>query len=304
MNTFRLRIILPSLLLLLSGAMAGSQPGQVIWWGANPWGGATGTATSGLVCGLVMVGGQILSNVVAVAGGGGQALALKSDGTVVCGGGGRGGVPAGLTNIVAISTSGSVSLALKRDGSVIVWGDDSQSLPSAPADLASVVAVSAGAGHCLALTRDGTVVGWGNPWRKPGLVRGVPPGLSNVVAIAATRSHYGHDLALRSDGTVVEWSLRGSIQVGPLGPTVTNKVGEIGELVQIAELHVIEGLSNVLAVAAGEDFGMFGGKWVNLALKSDGTVFGWGENGEGAGVLIMRLGTLSSLPLEFGHSPD
>src|ERR1035441_3494681 len=164
------------------------------------------------------------------------------------------------TRVTATSANtGSKSRGFPRLTPCSSWRKDSSfknaiPSPAAPADLASVVAVSAGAGHCLALTRDGTVVGWGNPWRKPGLVRGVPPGLSNVVAIAATRSHYGHDLALRSDGTVVEWSLRGSIQVGPLGPTVTNKVGEIGELVQIAELHVIEGLSNVLAVAAGEDF--------------------------------------------------
>ena len=265
MSTLRWRIILPSLLLPWYGAMAASPPGQLVWWGHNPWGETTVTASSALASGFVTIGGQVLSNVVAVAGGGDQALALRSDGTVICGGGGRGGVRAGLTNVVAISTSGTVSLALKRDGSVVVWGDGSQNLPSAP-DLADVVAVSAGAGHCLALTRDGTVVAWGNPWRKPGLVRGVPAGLSNVVAIAATHSAYGRDLALKSDGSVVEWSLRGSIQVGPLGPTVTNEVGEVGELVKLAELRVVEDLSDVAAVAAAEDSGMFGGVWFILAL--------------------------------------
>ena len=70
------------------------------------------------------------------------------------------------------------------------------------------------------------------------------------------------------------------------GQTVTNADGEVGQLVKVVDLHVIERLSNVVAVAAGEGFAISGGAWFNLALKSDGTVFGWGCNvaGEATGV--------------------
>jgi alpha-tubulin suppressor-like RCC1 family protein len=237
-----------------------------------------------MVSGTVATSGQVLSNAVAVAGGLVQAAALRSDGTVVLWGH-RTDVPVALTNVVAISTSGSVSLALKTDGTVTAWGDSTGDLTSLPAGLSNVVAVSAGAGHNLAVLRDGAVVGWGNPWRKPGLVRGIPSGLSNVVAVAASPSLWGRDLALRNDGTVVEWGVRGSIQVKE-SQTITNEDGEVGQLVEVVDLHVIKGLSNVVAVAAGEGFAISGGAWFNLALKSDGTVFGWGYNvtGEATGV--------------------
>ena len=100
--------------------------------------------------------------------------------------------------------------------------------------LSNVVAVAAGWDGSLLLKSDGTVAGLG---------RGVPKGLTNISAVAAATDYNGHNLALAKDGAVLEWDNCGN------------------------DAACVAGLSNVVAVAAGPDFG--------LALKSNGTVAAW-----------------------------
>ena len=183
-----------------------------------------------------------LSNIVAIAGGGGHSLALRNDGTVVAwgaNGSGQTNVPAGLSNIVAIAGGGAHSLALRDDGQTFGWGDHSQNalavLPSGICDIA------AGAYHSLYLKNDGTVLGYGAYSHNLGQVT-PPAGLSNVVAISAGTYH---SLALKNDGTVVAW---GSDNYG--------------------QCDVPSGLSNVVAIAAGS--------YHSLALQKDGTMVTWG----------------------------
>lgn len=103
----------------------------------------------------VIVDGQALSNVVAFASGGGHALALRSNGTVVAWGGnyyGETAVPAGLSHVIAIAADEHLSLALKRDGTVVAWGGNYFGQTSVPAGLSNVVAIAAGGWFSLALT--------------------------------------------------------------------------------------------------------------------------------------------------------
>ena len=181
-----------------------------------------------------------LTNVVAIAAGLNDILALKSDGTVVGWGYnyyGQATPPAGLSNVVAIAASGH-SLALKSDGTVVGWGDNETGQATPPAGLSNVVAIAAGGLHSIALKSDGTVICWGYNYCG----QSTPPaGLSGVVAIAAG----ANSLALKSDGTVVGW---GSACGDALPPA---------------------GLSGVVAISMSDN---------TLALKSDGTVVGWGWN--------------------------
>ena len=182
-----------------------------------------------------------LSNVVAVAGGNYNSLALRSDGTVAAWGNslfGLNDAPAGLSNVVAAACGYVFNLALRDNGTVAAWGlRDTNS----PAGLSNTVAVACGGGHGLALRSDGTVVAWGdNTYGKTN----VPAGLDKIVAVAGGGSF---SVALRSDGTVAVW--------GYYGYGLTN---------------VPAGLSNVVAVAAGGSH--------CLALSSNGTVVAWGEN--------------------------
>jgi hypothetical protein len=184
-----------------------------------------------------------LTNIVAVAAGLDDALALRGDGTVVAWGSGTYGitnVPATATNVTAISSGWLFHMALRGDGTVVTWGHPSTAVPDG---LRDVVAIAAG-GHqfCLGLLADRTITGWG--WNGYGQTN-VPEGLTNVIAVAAGLDHC---LALREDGTVVAWGDKtfGAIDV----PT---------------------NLADVVAISAG---------WSqSYALRADGTVVGWGSSG-------------------------
>ncbi|HEX5222312.1 MAG TPA: hypothetical protein VFZ59_22355 [Verrucomicrobiae bacterium] len=103
----------------------------------------------------VKIAGNILSNVAALASGGGHVLALKSNGTVVALGDssyGATNVPTGLSNVIAIAAGQHLSLALRRDGTVVAWGGNDQGQTSVPAGLSNVVAIAAGGMFGLAIT--------------------------------------------------------------------------------------------------------------------------------------------------------
>lgn len=184
-----------------------------------------------------------LSNVVAVAGGNYFSVALKNDGTVVAWGNGSNAqtnVPAGLSNVTAIAVGGNHTLALRANGTVVAWGTGGGGQINVPAGLSNVVAIAAGSVHSLALKNDGTIVGWGS--------FGKIPNYTNVVALAAG---YGQSLALQADGTVLGWSTTGTATGLPAG------------------------LSNVVAISAG---GGYQGLYHAFALRSDGSLIGWGNN--------------------------
>jgi alpha-tubulin suppressor-like RCC1 family protein len=93
--------------------------GTVVGWGGNRYGQATGIPTPVFPSdstGTVMIAGQVLSNVAAIAAG--------SD----------------------------YSVALKRDGSVVTWGHPFAMQIDPPAGLSNVTAIAAGYQFCLAIT--------------------------------------------------------------------------------------------------------------------------------------------------------
>ena len=177
-----------------------------------------------------------LSNVVAVAAGVQDSLALRDDGTVVgwgYNGYGQVSIPVGLSNVVRLAAGYYHSLALRADGTVIAWGYNAEGETNVPAGLATVTAIAGGYYHSLALKSDGTVVAWGG--NGSGQTQ-VPAGLSNVVAIAAGGVH---SMALKQDGTIVAWG--------------DNFYGQT---------NIPPGLSNVVDLAGGYSF--------SLALTNNG----------------------------------
>jgi alpha-tubulin suppressor-like RCC1 family protein len=219
--------------------------GEVIGWGYNYGGQATGN-TMNASPGLVTIAGQPLTNAIAISAGQDHCLALKGDTTVVGWGYDESGAATGvkgqetgsgpvvidgqvLSNVIAVSAS-TFSMALKDNGTVVVWGDDGKFSP--PVGTSNIVAISAGFNRGLALKVDGTVVGWGQ-------IR-VPFGLTNIIAIDSAKWPYGDNLALRNDGTLASW--------GPYANKIPN-------------------LTNIVAIAAGGAS--------SLALRRDGTVVQW-----------------------------
>ena len=185
----------------------------------------------------------------------------------------------GLDGVRHLAAGGDFSLALRADGTVWAWGTDrhgalgdgeaSRALPHVPTAITGhteLQALAAGHDHVLALRRDGTVLAWGGNHHgqlgdgtREARRAPVPvPGLKDVTAIAAGAEF---SMALTRDGQVWTWG--------------DNDDGELGHEV-LAATHEerspkrVERLTEVVAIATG------GGH--ALALRRDGTVWGWGAN--------------------------
>lgn len=154
---------------------------------------------------------------------------------------------------------------------------------------AATSAVFAGGEHSVALTCEGNVLTWGsnvNGQLGDGtLTRRTVPGLvANFSGAVAVSAGSEHTLVLKGDGTVWSWGRNdnGQLGIGSQSPTSTPRTP-----VQVS------GLTNVVAIAAGQDF--------SAALKSDGTVWAWGGNGRGD--LGDNSGTRRTLPVRVTALP-
>jgi RHS repeat-associated protein len=219
---------------------------------------------------------------------------------------GPGGVGT-LVGVTGVSGGQWHSLAVKDDGTAWAWGRNSEGQlgaatsgtcpfgqgtiacsktplqvtgPGGSGALTNVIAVAGGGSHSLALKGDGTVWAWGwnefgelgdnTTTRRDAPVQVLGPGgtgvLTGVVAIAAG---VYHSMALKADGTVWTW---GRNDYSQLGDNVFS--GNIGipsfVPVQVLGPGGTGVLTGVTAIAAGSNH--------NLARKSDGTVWAWGDN--------------------------
>jgi alpha-tubulin suppressor-like RCC1 family protein len=188
----------------------------------------------------------------------------------------------GLTDAVSGALGFNHSLVLKADGTVVAFGRNNngqlgdgtttdRDYPVPVRGLTDVVKLAGGSQQSVALTRDGSVWVWGNntfgnlgQGTEDSVAHAEParvPGLSGVVDIASGRDHV---LALHADGTVSAWGYNVSGQVGNGASGTGNEVH--------APVKAV-GLTDVVAVAANANF--------SLALKADGTLWGFGQNFNG-----------------------
>lgn len=187
------------------------------------------------------------------------------------------------------------SLALRVDGTVSAWGFNyygalgngttsgsgcyCSDIPVQVSGLDSVVAVASGGFHSLALKSDGTVWVWGhasngelgngtapNDGCRCSDVPVQVPGLSGVTAISGGQDD---SLALESNGTVWAWGYNPDGALGN-GTTSTSPATSSTPSCMCIDVPVqVSGLDGVIAIAAGA---------TSMALKSDGTVWDWGND--------------------------
>lgn len=179
----------------------------------------------------------------------------------------------------SVSVAKEFSLAISSDATLWGWGTRSflggprEYIPGVPRPTAtnthslfSFVAAAKAGGICLAVAVDGTLWAWGNGYPGNGTTSGselpvrVAPLLNKRWVTASSGSA---NLAIADDGTLWAW---GKNELGQLGDgTRTSRTIPV----QIA----IDLNKSWSSVASGE--------WHSLAVASDGTLWGWGENGSG-----------------------
>ena len=202
--------------------------------------------------------------------------------------------------IASVSAGTTHSALVKTDGTVWTWGDANRAdlvwcpigdgscltrfYPTQVKDASGVPftgvkQVVAASYYSVAVKTDGTVWSWGTN-RVGTLGDGSTTGRLNPVQVTdpttggfftgatAVAANIDHAMALKSDGTVYAW---GNNADGEIGDGSTSSGTSVPKRVEVTAGVP---LSGIIAIAAGERH--------SVALKSDGTVYAWGYNTNGA----------------------
>ena len=250
-----------------------------------------------------------LGNVLAVAAGSVQSLALRGDGTVVSWGDPSASTsPEGLSNVVAIAAGDRQNLALKSDGTVVAWGNPTYAITTnVPAGLSNVVAVACGDHHNLLLKADGTVFAWGRNYSGQ---TDIPADLSNVVAIVAGNTG---NLAIRKDGTVWGSRFMSNIVAGfsnMVAGAVVASGSEQGALIQndgtavawYSTVYPNVAFTNTPGVIAGAGCSAYNQAGELWGLRRDGTLVGLEpKHPLGQTNIYKQLSNVLALAVGFNH---
>jgi alpha-tubulin suppressor-like RCC1 family protein len=197
----------------------------------------------------------------------------------------------GLANVVAIAAGADQSLALLADGTVMAWGDaengqsgsgpvsntcECNDHPVQVPGVSNAVAIAAGEFGGSALLANGTVMDWGaNEYGQLGngtVTEGMscnclgPVVVSGLAGARTTSVGSYTRLAALGAGGAMGW---GENSFGELGNGTTTTTG--CECSNVAT--PVSGVASAQAVEADPSFG--------LALLADGTVWSWGYGGYG-----------------------
>lgn len=211
-----------------------------------------------------------------------------------------------LTNWSSITGTLFSFSAIKTDGTLWSCGSNSngqlglntvytqnKSSPTQVGTLTNWASASGGAYHVIATKTDGTMWSWGaNNFGALGLnisyllKRSSPSQIGALTTWSKVSASYYGATAIKTDGTLWSWGYNGEGQVGDNTRTNRSSPVQIGTLTT---------WSSVASNGVDADINTF-------AIKTDGTLWAWGNNGVGAlgdGTIIQR-----SSPVQIGSSTN
>lgn len=196
------------------------------------------------------------------------------------------------------------SLAIKADGSLWAWGyndygalgDATTSAKTVPTQVITggiFTTIGIGDRHTLGIKSDGTLWAWGyNNYGQLGdgtiTNRTLPVQIGTGTNWKQVVAGYLHSVALKTDGTLWSWGYGGQSALGQGNTSNYTVPRQIGTDTDWSSLSISMGSTNT-----------------HHAIKSDGTLYGWGANNNGPigdGSTTTRLSpVLVSAPTDIIH---
>jgi alpha-tubulin suppressor-like RCC1 family protein len=286
--------------------------GTLFTWGLGTNGQlGNATVTSGSTPVTTFSGGN---NWKQVSSGGSHTAAVKTDGTLWTWGNGANGrlgnavttgnistpvtTSGGQNNWKQVSSGGSHTAAIKTDGILWSWGNGAngrlgtnatttESSPVTPfvfsfsLDIITWKEVSAGYSHTSAIKTDGTLLVWGSG-SSGQLGNAVTTDISRPVTTFAGGTNWKqvssggfHTAAIKTDGTLWIW-----------GSNSTGQLGNADTTTRSTPVTTFAGGTNWKQVSSGTDH--------TSAVKTDGTLWTWGNGGDGRLGNAVTTGTTST----------
>ena len=186
-----------------------------------------------------------------------------------------------LTDWASVSVATDVSSAVKTDGTLWTWGlaaagflgngtaSGDKSSPIQVGSLTDWAGVSAGTNHALAVKTDGSLWSWGRGstgrlGHGDTVYQSSPVQIGSLTDWSSVSVGNDHSMALKTDGTLWGW---GSNTIAAKAPVGDDTVIDRSSPVQIGALTDWASISS--------------GRRHNVALKTDGTIWAWGEGSTG-----------------------
>lgn len=194
-------------------------------------------------------------------------------------------------------------LATKTDGTLWAWGFNgngelgnsttiSRSSPVQIGTLSTWSSVTAGSNHGFAIKNDNTLWGWGRGAFGE-LGDNTTNNSSSPIQIGTSFSTVSaggyYTLAVKTDGTLWGWGYNNKYQLGLANTTTYSSPVQIG--------------TGYASVSAGPDSGGLNYA-TSLAVKTNGTLWGWGNNSDGQVGTDINVGSSVTSPVQVGTDTD
>ena len=179
-----------------------------------------------------------------------------------------------LSNWSKVYTKNKTTIAIKTDGTLWGWGDNqfgtignlSYTLENSPVQIGTLTTWSKVSADIstMAIKTDGSLWGWGynQQYALGNFVKnefGLGYAPSNWSEYASNGADYGFELAVKTDGTLWGWGYNTGVHLGGFPNSIQSSPAQIGTLNTWSKVYSGYGI-------------------VSHAIKTDGTLWGWGAN--------------------------